>query len=206
MIDLFYWTTPNGHKIAIFLEEAGVPYTIHPVNLERNEQLKPEFLEISPNNKIPTIRDGHLTIFESGAILMYLGRKYKKFYSPDPVQEMKNLEWLFWQVGGLGPMSGQAMHFSVMAKEKIPYAIDRFTDEVKRLYKVANTELSKHRYLGGDEYSIADMATYPWIEPHGKLGISLDPYPELKRWKDEIAQRLAVIKVYKKAKEINPQS
>jgi GST-like protein len=206
MIDLYYWTTPNGFKIAIFLEETGVPYKIHPVNLQKNEQFDPEFLKVSPNNKIPGIRDGEITLFESGAILMYLGRKFKKFYSPDPVQEMKNLEWLFWQVGGVGPMSGQAMHFAVMAKEKIPYAIDRFKDEVQRLYKVANTELGKHKFLGGDEYSIADMATYPWIVPHDKLGISLDAYPDLKRWKEVIAERPAVKRVYEKAKEINPQS
>ncbi len=206
MIDLYYWTTPNGHKISLFLEEAGLPYKIHPVNISRNEQMEPAFLKISPNNKIPAIVDDGLSLFESGAILLYLARKYEKFAPKSLPEEMRMLQWLFWQVGGLGPMSGQAMHFTVFAKEKIPYAIDRYKDEVKRLYHVANTELGVHKYLGSDEYSIADMATYPWIVPYSKLGITLSDYPNVERWFHEIEKRPGVIRAYARAKEINPDA
>lgn len=202
MIDLYYWTTPNGHKVSILLEETGLPYKIHPVNITKNEQFTPEFLKINPNNKIPAIKDKDIAIFESGAVLMYLARKAGKFLG----DETKTLPWLFWQVGGLGPMMGQAMHFNVFAKEKIPYAINRYKEEVERLFKVADTELKTHKYLGGDEYTIADIAAYPWIVPHEKLGLSLSNYPSLKAWSDAIAQRPAVITAYKKAKEINPDA
>jgi GST-like protein len=206
MIDLYYWTTPNGHKISIFLEEAGLPYKIHPVNITKNEQMEPAFLKISPNNKIPAIVDEGLALFESGAILLYLSRKYGKFSPKNLPDEMRMLQWLFWQVGGIGPMSGQAMHFAVFAKEKIPYAIERYKDEVKRLYKVADTELGIHRFLGSEEYSIADIATYPWIVPYTKLGITLSDYPNLTRWFKDIEKRPAVIRAYTRAKEINPDA
>ena len=207
MIDLYYWTTPNGHKVSIFMEEAGIDYKIVPVNITKGEQMKEDYLKISPNNKIPAIVDHNaatpLALFESGAILLYLARKTGKFLPHHHENEARINQWLFWQVGGLGPMSGQAMHFKVFAKEQIPYAIDRYVDEVKRLYKVMDKELTHHRFLGGDEYSIADMATYPWVEPHEKLGISLKEWPALDRWVKTIADRPAVKKAYAIAKEIN---
>lgn len=206
MIDLYYWTTPNGHKVSILLEETGLPYKIHPVNIMKDEQFRPEFLKINPNNKIPAIVDNGVSIFESGAVMIYLAKKAKMFLPEDLVGEMKILPWLFWQVGGLGPMMGQAMHFSVFAKEKIPYAINRYKEEALRLFKVADKELAQHKYLGGDEYSIADMATYPWIVPYEKLGLDLEKFPNLKAWFENIAERPAVIRAYKKAKEINPEA
>ena len=212
MIDLYYWTTPNGHKVSIFLEESGLLYKIHPIDISKNDQFKPDYLKISPNNKIPAIVDNEpsganpVTMFESGAILVYLAKKTGKFYPKDLIGESKILPWLFWQMAGLGPMSGQAAHFSVFAKEKIPYAINRYNDEVKRLYGVADLELKTHAYLGGDEYTIADMATYPWILSHDKLGIDLKEFPNLSRWFKEIAERPAVKRAYEKAKEINPSA
>lgn len=209
MIDLYYWTTPNGHKIAIFLEEANVPYKIIPVNIAKGEQMKADFLKISPNNKIPAIYDheAKLSLFESGAILMYLARKTGKFTPTQIADEFKMLQWLFWQVGGLGPMSGQLAHFKVFAKEKIPYAIERYHEEVQRLYKVMNEELSHSRYLGGNNYSIADMATYPWVQPHKKFGFeNLSEWPHIERWAKDIGERDAVKRVYARAKEINPDA
>lgn len=212
MIDLYYWTTPNGHKISIFLEESGQPYQIIPVNISKDDQFKPDFLSVSPNNKIPAIVDHEPTgpapvaMFESGAILLYLAKKSGKFYPKTLHDEAKVLQWLFWQMAGLGPMSGQAMHFHVFAKEKIPYAISRYIDEVKRLYKVADAELSHNAFFGGPEYTIADMAIYPWIVPYQKLNLSLDDYPHLKRWFEQIAVRPAVVTAYAKAREINPQA
>ena len=197
MIDLYYWPTPNGHKITLFLEEANLPYRLHPVDITHGEQFKPDFLKISPNNKMPAIVDGDLSLFESGAILLYLARKTGQFMPKDLHAEAKVLEWLFWQVGGLGPMSGQAMHFKVMAKEKIPYAIDRYTEEVLRLYGVAEKQLSQHAYLAGNEYSIADMAAYPWFVPHDKLKIDMEKYPSLTKWLKKISERAAVIRAYK---------
>lgn len=208
MIDLHYWTTPNGHKISIFLEEAGLPYKITPVDISKGDQMKADFLALSPNNKIPAIvdRETDVTLFESGAILLYLAQKTGKFIPSDMKEQARMNQWLFWQVGGLGPMSGQAMHFKVFAKEKIPYAIDRYVDEVKRLYGVMNTELQRHPYLGTRNYSIADIATYPWVVPHDKLGISLQDYPHMMRWYEEIKSRSAVMKAYARAKEINPDA
>jgi GSH-dependent disulfide-bond oxidoreductase len=213
MIDLYYWTTPNGHKVSIFLEESGLPYKIHPIDISKNDQFKPEFLRISPNNKIPAIVDQSpmdsgppLSIFESGAVLLYLAKKTGQFLPRDVVAEMKVLPWLFWQVGGLGPMAGQGMHFKVFAKEKIPYAITRYQDEVKRLLKVMETELTTNKYLGGDEYSIADMAVFPWIAPLGKLEIEVSDFPRIENWSKAIAARPAVIRAYEKAKEINPKA
>jgi GSH-dependent disulfide-bond oxidoreductase len=209
MIDLYYWTTPNGHKITMFLEEGQVPYTIHPVNIGRGEQFKPEFLAIAPNNRIPSIidrapKDGGepISVFESGAILLYLAEKTGKFISSDIRKRVATLEWLFWQMGGLGPMAGQANHFRNYAPEKIPYAIDRYTNEANRLYGVLNKRLADHEYVA-DEYSIADMASYPWIVSHAAQGQNLDDFPHLKRWFEAIKTRPATIAAYAKAKEIN---
>jgi GST-like protein len=172
MIDLYYWPTPNGHKITMFLEEAGVPYRIVPVNIGKGEQFVPEFLAISPNNRMPAIVDNEpvgggqpISVFESGAILVYLADKTKRFIPSDPRGRVAALEWLFWQVGGLGPMAGQNHHFSQYAPEKLQYAIDRYVKETNRLYGVLDRRLSKVPYLAGAEYSIADMAAYPWIVP-----------------------------------------
>jgi len=209
MIDLYYWTTPNGHKITMFLEEAQVPYAIHPVNIGRGEQFKPEFLAIAPNNRIPSIidrapKDGGepISVFESGAILLYLAEKTGKFISPDIRKRVATLEWLFWQMGGLGPMAGQANHFRNYAPEKIPYAIDRYTNEANRLYGVLNKRLADHEYVA-DDYSIADMASYPWIVSHAAQGQNLDDFPHLKRWFEAIKARPGTIAAYAKAKEIN---
>ena len=176
MIDLYYWTTPNGHKITLFLEEAGLPYTIHPVNLSRGDQFKPEFLAISPNNRIPAIVDqdpadggAPVSVFESGAILVYLAEKTGKFLPQDLRGRMEALEWLFWQVGGLGPMAGQNHHFKQYAREKLNYAIARYVNETNRLYGVLNKRLADRAFVAGD-YSIADMAAYPWIVPPRKPG------------------------------------
>jgi GSH-dependent disulfide-bond oxidoreductase len=209
MIDLYYWTTPNGHKITMFLEEAQVPYEIHAVNIGRGEQFKPEFLAIAPNNRIPSIvdrapKDGGepISVFESGAILLYLAEKTGKFISSDIRKRVATLEWLFWQMGGLGPMAGQANHFRNYAPEKIPYAIDRYTNEANRLYGVLNKRLADHEYVA-DDYSIADMASYPWIVSHAAQGQNLDDFPHLKRWFEAIKARPATIAAYAKAKEIN---
>ena len=210
MIELYYWTTPNGHKITMFLEEAQVPYEIHPVNIGRGEQFKPEFLAIAPNNRIPAIIDRAppdggepITIFESGAILFYLAVKTGKFISSDMRKRVATLEWLFWQMGGLGPMSGQNNHFRNYAPEKIPYAIKRYGDETNRLYGVMNKQLAEHEFLA-DDYSIADMASYPWIVPYQAQGQNIDDFPHLKRWFEAIKARPATIAAYAKAKEINP--
>ena len=214
MIDVYYWTTPNGHKIPIFLEEAGLPYNIKPINLKKNEQFSPDYLAISPNNKIPAIVDHaplngakSLSIFESGAILLYLAEKTGKFLSPDLKEKNETIEWLFWQIGGLGPMGGQTNHFKTQAPEKIPYAIERFEKEMARLYGVLNKHLSDHRpYVAGKEYSIADMAIYPWTVPHEKQGVNWGDYPYVKKWFEKIKHRPAVQRVYEKAKEINPDA
>ncbi|HLH11893.1 MAG TPA: glutathione binding-like protein [Methylovirgula sp.] len=210
MIELYYWTTPNGHKITLFLEETGVPYEIHPVNIGRGQQFAPEFLAISPNNRIPAIidrapKDGcaPISIFESGAILLYLAEKTGKFISTDLRKRVETLEWLFWQVGGLGPMAGQNHHFRNYAKEKIAYAIERYEKETNRLYGVLNKRLAERPYLAGD-YSIADMASYPWIVSHANQGQNLDHFPHLKRWFEAIRSRPATIAAYEKAKEVNP--
>ena len=211
MIDLYYWTTPNGHKITIFLEETGVPYEIVPVNISRGDQFKPEFLAISPNNRIPAIvdhepKDGGrpIMVFESGAILLYLAEKTGKFMRTDLRRKAEVIEWLFWQMGGLGPMAGQNHHFSQYAPTKIRYAIDRYVNETNRLYGVLNKRLADRAFVAG-EYSIADMATYPWIVPHERQGQKLEDFPHLKRWFENIKARPAVVRAYAKAKEINTQ-
>ena len=202
MITLYYWPTPNGHKITIFLEEAGVPYRISPVNIGEGEQFRPEFLAISPNNRMPAIvddapRDGGepLSVFESGAILVYLAEKTGKFLPEDTRGRVRVLEWLFWQVGGLGPMAGQNHHFGRYAPQKIPYAIDRYVNETNRLYGVLDRRLAREPFLAG-EYSIADMAAYPWIVPHEEQGQNLRDFPNVERWFEAIAARPAVRRAY----------
>ena len=210
MINLYYWTTPNGHKITLFLEESGVPYTLHPVNIGKGEQFLPEFLKIAPNNRIPAIvdhapKDGGklVSIFESGAILLYLADKTGKFISSDLRKRNETLQWLFWQMAGLGPMLGQNHHFSQYAPEKIPYAIERYGKETARLYSVLNKQLEGREYIAG-EYSIADMACYPWIVPYERQGQKLEDYPNVKSWFERIAARPATVHAYKRAEEINP--
>ena len=196
-IELFYWPTPNGWKITIMLEELGVPYTVKFVNIGKGEQFEPSFLKISPNNRMPAIIDPEgpggqpISVFESGAILQYLGRKFGKFYPADERQRVEVEQWLFWQVGGLGPMAGQAHHFRQYAPEKIQYGIDRYTKEVNRLYGVMNKRLADRDYLAGD-YSIADMASIGWVKPYKNQGQDLADFPNLKRWFEAILARPAV--------------
>ncbi|MCR4345955.1 MAG: glutathione binding-like protein [Sulfuricaulis sp.] len=212
MIELYYWPTPNGHKITMFLEEAGLPYEIKPVNINLGDQFKPEFLKISPSNKMPAIIDrapadggAPVSVFESGAILIYLAEKTGLFLPTEPRARLTVLEWLFWQVGGLGPMAGQNHHFALYAPEKIPYAIDRYRNETNRLYGVLDHQLSDHAFVAGDAYSIADIATYPWVVPYKKQGQNLDDFPHLKRWFNTIASRPATIRAYEKAKPLTNQ-
>ena len=199
-IQCFSWATPNGHKIHIMLEECGLDYEVIPVNIAAGEQFKPDFLKISPNNRIPAIVDPQgpdgkpISIFESGAILIYLAGKTGKFLPQDIHGKFKALEWLMWQMGGLGPMLGQAHHFRLYAPEKIPYAINRYTNEAKRLYGVLDKRLSNHPFLAGKEYSIADIAAFPWTRSAANQGIDWAEFPHAKRWHDEIAARPAVIR------------
>lgn len=209
MIDLYYWTTPNGHKITMFLEEAGLPYQVIPVNISKGEQFTPEFLKIAPNNRIPAMVDQApadggpaISIFESGAILQYLAEKSGQFLSSDLRARTTTMQWLFWQMGGLGPMAGQNHHFGTYAPEKIPYAINRYVNETNRLYGVLNKHLADHTFIA-DAYSIADMACYPWIVPHARQGQKLEDFPHLKRWFDTIAARPATQLAYAIAEKIN---
>ena len=203
MIDLHYWPTPNGHKITMFLEETGTPYTIHPVDIGKGEQFRPEFLKIAPNNRMPAIVDhkptdggAPVSVFESGAILVYLAEKTGRFLPKDLRGRMEVLEWLFWQMGGLGPMAGQNHHFAIYAPEKIPYAIDRYVKETNRLYGVLNRRLEGREYIGG-AYSIADMAAYPWTVNYERQGQKLEDFPNLQRWFAAIAARPGTIRAYK---------
>ncbi|MBC7713176.1 MAG: glutathione S-transferase N-terminal domain-containing protein [Rhizobacter sp.] len=212
MIDLYYWTTPNGHKITVFLEESGLPYKIHPVNISKNEQFASDFLKISPNNKIPAIVDnapednkGPLSLFESGAILWYLAEKSKKFIPHSAREKAEVSEWLFWQMGGLGPMAGQNHHFNTYAPEKIPYAMERYTKETARLYGVLDKQLHGRDWVAAGQYTIADMAIYPWIVPHKMQGQNLDDFPNLKKWYEKMQSREAVKKAYALAKDISGQ-
>ena len=208
MIDLYYWPTPNGHKITIFLEETGLPYALKAVNINTGEQFAPAFLAVSPNNRIPAIVDHEpadggapLPLFESGAILEYLAEKAGRFLPRDFRGRWDCLQWLYWQVGGLGPMAGQNHHFGLYASEKIPYAIDRYVNETSRLYAVLNRRLIDRAFVAGD-YSIADIACYPWIRPERQRQ-NIDDFPHLKRWKAEIAARPAVARAYEIAKTVN---
>lgn len=197
-IALHSWPTPNGIKVSIMLEETGLPYEAFPVNIGAGDQFKPEFLAISPNNRIPAIVDPDgpggkpLSLFESGAILIYLAEKTGQFLSADPATRYATLQWLMWQMGGFGPMLGQAHHFRIYAPEPIPYAIDRYTKEAGRLYGVLDKQLGKTRFLAGDAYSIADIATFPWSRSIERQGYTLGDFPNVKRWFEEIAARPAV--------------
>src|SRR3954463_4889839 len=211
MIDLYYWTTPNGHKITLFLEESGLEYKIIPVDISKGDQFKPEFLAISPNNRMPAIVDhvpegggAPVSVFESGAILLYLAEKIGRFVPRDLRGRIEVLQWLFWQMGGLGPMAGQNHHFGQYAPEKIPYAIERYVKETNRLYGVLNKRLADRAFMAGEDYSIADMASYPWIVPYERQGQNLDDFPHLKRWFEAIRTRPATVRAYEKAKEVNP--
>ncbi|MBR8315507.1 glutathione S-transferase N-terminal domain-containing protein [Burkholderia dolosa] len=198
MIDVYSWATPNGHKVHIMLEETGLAYRVHPVDIGAGDQFKPEFLKISPNNKIPAIVDSDgpggqpISLFESGAILIYLAEKTGKFLPSDPVARYATLEWLMFQMGGVGPMLGQAHHFRLYAPQKIEYAVDRYTNEAKRLYNVMEKRLGESEYLAGSEYTIADIATFPWTRSWQNQGVVLDELPNVKRWHDAIAARPAV--------------
>ncbi|GAB2802413.1 glutathione S-transferase N-terminal domain-containing protein [Halomonas shantousis] len=212
MIDLYYWTTPNGHKITLFLEEAGMEYRLHPINIGKGEQFSPEFLEIAPNNRIPAIVDRTpadegqpLALFESGAILEYLADKTGKFLPRSGRERYVVLQWLYWQMGGLGPMAGQNHHFRNYAPKKIEYAIERYIKETTRLYGVLDKQLADHEYVAGDDYSIADMAIWPWIKPYANQGQDIEDFPSLQRWFEQVGQRKAVQRAYARAEEINPQ-
>lgn len=210
MIDLYTFTTPNGRKVSIALEELGAQYQVFPVNITRNEQFEPDFLKVSPNNKIPAIVDhapppgygpGPYAVFESGAILLYLAEKTGKFMPGDLRGRAEVLQWLFWQMAGLGPMLGQNHHFTAYAPEKIPYAIERYVKETGRLYAVLDKRLADRAFIAGDAYTIADMASYPWIVPHERQGQTLDDFPNLKRWFDGIWARPTTKKAYQLGKQ-----
>lgn len=198
MIEVYSWPTPNGHKVHIMLEECGLPYEAKPINIGKGEQFTPEFLAISPNNKIPALVDPDgpdgqpISLFESGAILVYLAGKTGKFMPATDRGKYDVLQWLMFQMGGVGPMLGQAHHFRLYAPEKIEYAINRYSNEAKRLYGVIDKQLSRHRYLAGDDYTIADIATFPWLRSWQNQGIVLDDYPHLKKWFHAIEARPAV--------------
>jgi len=211
MIDLYYWTTPNGHKVTMFLEEAGLPYRIVPVNISRGEQFKPDFLRISPNNRMPAIVDHApadggepLAVFESGAILLYLADKIGRFIPGDLRGRNMALQWLFWQMGGLGPMAGQNHHFVQYAPEKIPYAMDRYVKETARLYAVLDKHLSDGReFIAGSEYTIADMASYPWVVLYEWQSQKIEDTPHVAAWFERIRQRPATERAYARAKEVS---
>lgn len=210
MIDLYYWTTPNGHKITLFLEEAGLEYSIHPINIGKGDQFAPDFLKISPNNRIPAIVDNNpndhgdaISVFESGAILQYLAEKTGRFLSDNLRLKTQTLEWLNWQMGGLGPMAGQNHHFGQYAPEKIEYAIKRYVKETARLYGVLDRRLENREFIVND-YSIADMACYPWVVPHERQQQDLNDFPNLKRWFDTISARPATERAYALVEQVNP--
>ena len=210
MIDLHYWTTPNGHKITMFLEETGLAYKIFPVNIGKGDQFKPDFLAIAPNNRIPAMVDHEpkgggkpISIFESGAMLLYLAEKTGKFLPKEPANRADVMQWLFWQMGGLGPMAGQNHHFRNYAQEKIPYAMDRYRNEVNRLYGVMDRRLADRPFLAGD-YSIADMASYPWVMLHERQHQKIADFPHLKKWLDTIEARPAVVRAYAHVAKVNP--
>ena len=198
MIDLYTWSTPNGRKVSIMLEECGLPYNVHKIDIGKGDQFKPEFIALNPNSKIPAMVDSKgpdgkpITLFESGAILVYLAQHYQKFLPPDWHQLYHVLQWLMFQMGSVGPMFGQVHHFLRAAKEQVPYAIDRYKKETDRLYGVMDKELAKRDYLAGNFYSIADIATYPWVARYEWHKTDLNQFPNVKRWFDEIGKRSAV--------------
>lgn len=207
-IDIYFWPTPNGNKVSIFCEEAGLEYNLHPINISEGDQFKEEFLAISPNNKMPAIIDPdgpdgeQISIFESGAILIYLAEKTGKFLPRSPREKYRTLEWLMFQMGGVGPMLGQNHHFRQYAPEKLPYAIERYTNEAARLYGVIDKRLSQSAYLAGDEFTIADIATWPWLTNHENQGQNLDDFPHLKAWYEGMQNRPALQKAMERGKEI----
>ncbi|MDB5810028.1 MAG: Glutathione S-transferase [Betaproteobacteria bacterium] len=209
MIDVYTWPTPNGHKVHIMLEECGFKYRIHAINIRTGDQFKPEFLEISPNNRIPAIVDDDgpgkkpLSLFESGAILIYLADKTGKFLPDDSHDRYTALQWLMWQMGGVGPMFGQANHFRAYSVEKIGYAIERYTNEANRLTAILDKRLGEAPYLAGDDYSIADMAVFPWMRNSDKRGVDLPGYPNAQRWFDAINARPAVVKALQVLADVN---
>jgi len=203
VIDLYYWPTPNGHKITIFLEETGLDYTIHPIDIGKGDQFDPAFLTIAPNNRMPAIVDrgpadggAPVSVFESGAILLYLAEKTTRFIPADLRGRVEVLQWLFWQMSGLGPMAGQNHHFVQYAPEKLAYAIDRYVNETNRLYGVLNKRLADRPFIAGDSYSIADMASYPWIVGHERQQQRLEDFPNLARWFRTIEARPATVRAY----------
>ena len=213
MIDLHYWPTPNGHKVTLFLEEAGLDYRLVPVDIGKGAQFEPDFLAIAPNNRMPAIVDHApadegeaVSVFESGAILLYLAEKTGRFLPRDLRGRTATLEWLFWQMGGLGPMSGQYGHFLVYAPEKVPYAIERYTKEVQRLLGVLDRRLAGRAFIAGDDYTIADMAAHPWINAYDSAPIDMAPFPEVRRWQAAIAARPATQRAYALSKQVNPDA
>jgi GST-like protein len=207
VIQLYYWPTPNGHKVTMFLEETGLPYQLHGVNIGKGDQFKPDFLKISPNNRMPAIVDDDppgggapASVFESGAILVYLAEKTGKFLPKDLRGRFEVLQWLFWQMGGLGPMAGQNHHFAAYAPEKLPYAVDRYVKETGRLYAVLDKRLADREFVAG-AYSVADMASYPWVVPYERQGQKLEDFPNLKRWFEAIKARAATVRAYARAAE-----
>lgn len=213
MIELYYWPTPNGHKVTLFLEEAGLDYAIKPVDIGKGAQFEPDFLAISPNNRMPAIVDtapadggDPISVFESGAILVYLANKAGRFFGADVRQKVVVNQWLMWQMAGLGPMTGQHGHFSVYAPEKIPYAIDRYRREAERLLGVLDRRLRGRAFIAGDDYSIADMACYPWIDPYRDAPLNMAQFPEVVRWQASIRERPATQRAYALAKQVNPDA
>ncbi|MBV9839925.1 MAG: glutathione S-transferase N-terminal domain-containing protein [Sphingomonadaceae bacterium] len=211
MIELHYWPTPNGHKITLFLEEAGIDYRIVPVNIGKGEQFQPDFLKIAPNNRMPAIIDlapadggAPISLFESGAILLYLADKHQAFIPQAIRGRAEVLQWLFWQIGGLGPMAGQNHHFRNYAPEKLPYAIDRYVSETNRHYGVLDRRLADRAFVAGESYSIADMAIYPWVVPYEAQGQSLDEFAHIKRWFESVKTRPGTERAYAKGQEVNP--
>ncbi|MBW5893514.1 GSH-dependent disulfide bond oxidoreductase [Pectobacterium polaris] len=208
MIDLYYAPTPNGHKITLFLEEANLPYQLHRVNISKGEQFRPEFLAISPNNKIPAIVDTQpaegdtpISLFESGAILLYLAEKHGVLLSSSLRERTATLQWLFWQVAGFGPMLGQNHHFNHYAPQPVPYAIERYQQETQRLYRVLDKHLQDSPWLAGENYSIADIATYPWVVSYARQRVDLDDYPAVKAWYTRISERPATQRTYQLAEQ-----
>ena len=211
MYDLYYWTTPNGHKVTMFLEEVGADYEVIPVNIGKGEQFAPDFLKISPNNRIPALVDHEpgsggekLSLFESGAMLLYLAEKHAAFI-PTQINERANvLQWLFWQMANLGPMAGQNHHFVTYLDEEITYAVNRYVGEVSRLYAILDRQLADNEFICGQEYTIADMASYPWIVPHKRQRQHLDEFEHLSRWFNQIRNRPATVRAYEVATKVNP--
>lgn len=209
MIDIYFWTTPNGYKPLLFLEETGVPYNLIPIDIGKGDQFQPDFLKIAPNNRIPAMVDHNpagggkpISVFESGAMLLYMAEKEKRFIPGDLRGRTEVMQWLFWQMAGLGPMAGQNHHFAAYAPEKIPYAIDRYVKETGRLYAVLNRRLADREFVAGD-YSIADMASYPWTVSHERQSQDLNDFPHLKRWFETIRARPATVRAYAKGKAVN---